>query len=113
MAYKNPETQRKYMKKYQKTHRASVRKACRDYTARKRQAILAFMGGKCVICGFDDWRALQVDHVNGGGTKEWARVNSPARFEMIKANPQNYQLLCANHNWIKKYERDETQRIKS
>ena len=26
--------------------------------------------GKCMICGFTDPRALQIDHVNGGGAKE-------------------------------------------
>lgn len=112
MAYKDPKKQARYMKHYQQTHRTSVRKACRDYNTRRRQELLDFMGGKCVRCGFDDARALQVDHVNGGGTKEWARVNSPARRAMIKANPGRYQLLCANCNWIKKHEKDETPRAK-
>ena len=37
---------------------------------KRRLKILKFLGNKCIKCGFNDWRALQVDHVNGGGRKE-------------------------------------------
>ena len=70
--------------------------------------MLTFLGGKCTICGFDDDRALQVDHINGGGCREWDGVSELQRLNMVKTNPQNYQLLCANHNAIKRVERNET-----
>ena len=28
-------------------------------------------------------------------------------LKSIRAKPENYQLLCANCNWIKRYENDE------
>lgn len=79
----------------------------KNHHKRFRTRILEFFGTRCSVCGFDDFRALQVDHVNGGGSKEWKGKSYGKRLAMIKANPQNYQLLCANHNWIKKYERGE------
>ena len=36
----------------------------------KRLLVLSKLGGKCCRCGFDDPRALQIDHVNGDGYKE-------------------------------------------
>jgi len=73
-----------------------------------RQMLLKAMGGKCVRCGFDDWRALQADHIHGGGGKERAVVtNRNAYYKTILANPDKYQLLCANCNWIKRYEKEE------
>jgi 5-methylcytosine-specific restriction endonuclease McrA len=83
---------------------------CRAKAAEKaqerRHAVLAAMGGECVRCGFDDWRALQIDHVNSGGTAEHQALgNGTTRFyAKVLANPDDYQLLCANCNTIKKWE---------
>ena len=74
----------------------------------KRAKMLAFLGGKCVKCKFKDVRALQIDHVNGGGTKEsklFPYIGS--RYKRIRQNPANYQLLCANCNAIKVFENEE------
>ena len=73
-----------------------------------RQAIIAALGGKCLHCGFEDWRALQVDHVNGFGRKDRARFANKSAFLLaIISNRDQYQLLCANCNWIKRYEQNE------
>lgn len=74
----------------------------------KRKEILELLGGKCCRCGFDDVRALQVDHVNGGGHQERKITTSVNKlFKDIKKIPEKYQLLCANCNWIKRYENKE------
>ena len=52
-----------------------------------------------------DVRCLQIDHVNGGGSKlltkspykEYKRIR-----DEIKSGSKDYQLLCANCNWIKR-----------
>lgn len=77
--------------------------------AEARQKVLEFLGCICIHCGFSDTRALQIDHVNGGGTKEWNRgaLAYDRKYEMVYATPQNYQILCANCNWIKRHENDE------
>jgi hypothetical protein len=72
------------------------------------------LGGCCVRCGYDiDQRALQIDHVHGGGTQERRRLKSTAAlYRKVLADTEgNYQLLCANCNQIKKHEQQEWGRV--
>ena len=74
-----------------------------------RKKIFALLGGeRCKKCGFDDYRALQIDHVKGGGRKqikENPKVTKPNVFyRVIVADVASYQVLCSNCNWIKRYE---------
>ena len=71
------------------------------------------MGGKCVMCGFADFRALQIDHVNGDGHIETKnKINNGDKYldrvvaSFIKKEGR-YQLLCANCNWIKRFNNKE------
>lgn len=73
-----------------------------QYRRKKRQEVLAFLGGICIWCGFSDPRALQIDHVNGGGSDEIARLGGDSGNKRVYANPEKYELLCANCNWIKR-----------
>lgn len=87
-------------------------KICSNIDSAKRQALrrreaLETMGGKCVECGFNDWRALQIDHVNGGGSQEFKKIGHRAAYKKAVKGDPNYQLLCANCNWIKRYENNE------
>lgn len=79
-----------------------------------RREILEFLGGAiCVKCGFDDWRALQIDHVHGGGLKEIRSFTSIRKYyDQIMANKSNYQVLCANCNRIKVHENKEWRKNK-
>ena len=84
----------------------------RMWRQRQRMAIITKLGGKCVRCGFTDWRALQVDHINGGGTKERRQAISMRRYykailASIEVQTGEYELLCANCNQIKRYEDGE------
>jgi exonuclease VII large subunit len=107
---------RKYKEENREKVLASVRKSCKKFRDRIRQAVIALFGGKCARCGFSDWRALQVDHINGGGTKERKSLqNNQALYKaMLAADPADinskYQLLCANCNQIKRYEEGEHRR---
>lgn len=79
-----------------------------------RERILELLGNKCVHCGFSDKRALQIDHVFGGGNQERKRFQSKSKIrfgvtiryykhvlQQIKNGSKDYQLLCANCNIIK------------
>lgn len=76
-----------------------------------REAVIAVMGGCCVRCGFSDPRALQIDHIYGGGAQE--RKSLMANAALYRAIVKDtidmscYQLLCANCNWIKRDENKE------
>jgi hypothetical protein len=88
----------------------SVSKANSIKINKKRLMCINVLGGKCSRCGFSDIRALQIDHVNGGGQKEIKKIGSYKMYQNIIENEdvrKNYQILCANCNWIKRYENKE------
>jgi len=67
---------------------------------------------KCRCCGFSDIRALQIDHIHGGGRKEVKEIGVYAIYlkildMSIEEARKEYQVLCANCNRIK-----ETEKIK-
>ena len=84
----------------------------RELQARHKQTIFDLLGGVCKHCGFSDSRALQIDHINGGGVKELNSIGNKRSYysrviRSIQAGEGKYQLLCANCNWIKRWEKDE------
>lgn len=72
----------------------------------QRDVVLTLLGGKCVRCGFDDFRALQIDHVKGNGCKHPISDYKLA-VRILRVIPAAYQILCANCNWIKRAENNE------
>lgn len=75
------------------------------YQAKIRAKVIEFMGGVCCKCGFDDPRALQIDHIMGNGNKDRAKTNWYSRYKKIlNGEDKSCQLLCANCNWIKRAE---------
>ena len=68
-----------------------------------KKRLFEFLGNKCAICGFSNIFALQLDHINGGGNRERKKLKSATSI-YLKAlkHPENYQILCANCNWIKR-----------
>lgn len=87
----------------------------RNYYRKWRQFIIENLGGKCQWpgCTWSDNRALCIDHVvedlkrddpfilKGHST---APVSRSYAYYIIE-HPEQYQLLCANHNQIKEYEK--------
>ena len=113
--------------KYDRRRRKSNRKPFREWTREKkdrsneRRRILNkrdkldlydFLGNKCFHCDFSDPRALQIDHVNGGGKKELVTAGNRGAYyrrvlRLLKEGSKEYQLLCANCNWIKRHNNNE------
>lgn len=88
----------------------------RDYLRKTRKMALEALGNKCQRCGFDDERALQIDHVNGGGSQERKFKTFQGSFNnnVIRSfmkGEDKYQILCANCNWIKRAENKEINRL--
>ena len=79
----------------------------KEYRRKLRDAVLNFLGGKCVKCGFSDPRALQIDHVNGGGIKDRNEGGITYYRKVLNDSVGKYQLLCANCNVIKRIENEE------
>lgn len=87
----------------------------REYLQKLRYSVLEILGGQCVQCGFSDKRALQIDHINGGGSIERKErgFNHSFHKHVLQSviNKENkYQLLCANCNWIKRFDNNETKK---
>ena len=80
-----------------------------------RQRIMEKLGGRCVRCGFDDWRALQIDYVRGGGRGDYGERlgrfggGMSYYYRVLHDETGKYQLLCANCNQIKRLEGKEAQ----
>jgi RNase P subunit RPR2 len=74
-----------------------------------RLAVMAYLGNKCVKCGFTDLRALQIDHVNGGGNIERKKISWYLIYKKILSGKYDseYQILCSNCNQIKRIEKKE------
>lgn len=72
--------------------------------------VIEILGGKCLFCGFTDIRALQIDHIDGKSINDRVmRTSTPTTYykKVIKDSGKNYQLLCANCNWIKRSKNGE------
>lgn len=67
----------------------------------------------CARCGFSDKRALQFDHLNGGGGRHRRSLPSGSAYyrSLLEMSPSEFrttfQVLCANCNVIKRDERQE------
>lgn len=104
------------MKKFWKNYIKYLDKKDYRYETRLHKMVIMKLGGKCVVCGFKDMRALQLDHINGGGVKEIKKIG---RFRMlsdimeldITVVMKKYQVLCANCNWIKRSENKEVRKM--
>jgi hypothetical protein len=59
--------------------------------------------------GCTDTEILHIDHINGGGHQERKAIKSPSVYykTILEDATDKYQLLCANCNWKKRYERGE------
>ena len=84
---------------------------------RLKSAVFQLLGRKCVRCNFEDMRALQIDHIHGKGYLHRKRIQGKAFYRHILENSirslSDYQILCANCNWIKRDEQNENRgRIK-
>jgi hypothetical protein len=71
--------------------------------------VLEACGGlRCARCGYDeDWRALQVDHVEGGGSRVRSEFSYQGAYydAIIEGDGEGLQVLCANCHQIVSYER--------
>jgi len=84
----------------------------------RREKAIAKLGGRCSsstcrwlndegTLGCTDPRLLQIDHKNGGGTQERAKLSYDKMLLRVLEHSEDYQLLCACCNWLKAHEQKE------
>jgi len=103
-------------RRYYKRDPAKVCINKKNYRDKLKNRLYSILGGsKCVRCGFSDVRALQFDHIKGGGRKDLLRFTNSCQMHLFYSNnpdeaKETLQVLCANCNWIKKNENKEFHR---
>lgn len=112
MPYKNVSDDKKWHSINAKKHPERYSESSLRWRKNTRTKILEKYGNKCSRCGFSDIRALQIDHVNGGGNKELNSLkiggSRGSYYKVVLGDTTGkYQILCANCNWIKRYENKE------
>lgn len=106
-------------KEYYKKNKDLIKKKSRDYckqnperysASRKRirrrimTEIFDRLGNKCELCGIEDKIILQIDHINGGGSKHLRRTACSIKgyykdiLESVRKQENKYRLLCGNCN---------------
>ena len=110
------EDKRKYERDYSKTekfknHRSEYYKKLIE---KIKLEIFELLGGQCINPygqhkePYIDIRALQIDHINGGGRQHRKQMGSTGKFyKYVLTHPEEFQLLCANCNQIKRKENNE------
>ena len=84
--------------------------------------ILEKLGNKCsnpydIDHGdfLDDKRCLQIDHIHGNGLEKKKGISTHYYLHLLGLSEDelktDYQLLCANCNWIKRVENNEVRTI--
>ena len=108
MAYKNKEDHKAYNDAYRQRNRESIRNKARLYRRDLKRIVLERYGISCTFCGYEDIRALQIDHINNNGAEERKALGGQNvsgwrfyQYLVAKGLPDGYQTLCANCNMIK------------
>jgi hypothetical protein len=80
--------------------------AKKDLYHERRRAAFQVLGGYVCSCGYDDPRALQIDHVDNQGyaRRKKGEAGEALYRKVIETKGEGFQVLCANCNWIKKAE---------
>ena len=107
---RDSETRKASQAKYREANREKLRAYNKNHSLQIKLKVLEYYGGKCVECGLDDFRALQIDHINDDGAEHRKSLGgqnfSGKMFYawIVKNNfPDDLQILCANHNQIKQW----------
>ena len=94
MPHKTLEARRKYSRTYKQRG---------NWRRQERLRLLNLFGGKCVHCGFSTLAALDFDHIHNDGNL--TRGRGSGILYQVKRDPQRFQVLCKNCNWLKELQR--------
>lgn len=109
------EKAKEWFQKNKDKHRNYQRAWSKDKLEGIKEKIFDKLGHSCSRCGFEDKRALCIDHINGGGYKELKSGLSVFSYykKVLSDTDNTYQILCHNCNWIKRHENNEVRKPES
>jgi hypothetical protein len=98
-----------YQSRWAKNNKEAVNRISKKVRQKVKWEVFTHYGGnppKCKCCGEKIYRFLQLDHINGGGTKERIKYGAGSPLYGVlrkKKYPKGYQILCANCNYAKRF----------
>ena len=107
---KNKERLRPYkaanMRRYRAENPEKYRKQSREAKAKLKNAVFDMYGRECSECGFEDIRALTLDHIENNGAEERKELGERGVYLRAteKYRPNEYRILCMNCQFIKRVE---------
>lgn len=104
----NRERRKAYCREYYRKNRAAMDARMERWRSGKRLEFIAQLGGKCVHCGEKNPIVLDFDHIHNDGAEHRRNTGGVAIVRYLSkhgVNPEQFQLLCKNCNWIKEYKR--------
>jgi hypothetical protein len=115
----NKEKIKDQTKLYYNTNKGEISIQKKIYREKIKLRAFEVLGGarcsnpKCLVPGgCSDIRTLQIDHKHGGGYKEITEISTRGIYWKIINDPEKakneYQVLCANCNWIKRHVNHES-----
>lgn len=111
---------------YYKNNREQILTHNKEYSTKhllelKIKVLTHYGNGKCacVRCGFNDLRALSIDHIYGGGNKHRKEINLGSggglnfyKWLINNNYPEGFRTLCWNCQIIAEYEKRDLKRNK-
>ena len=101
----NPITLQKMRESSNRSHARHRQVRNQRVTERNRQLrieIIMNLGGKCACCGETEMKFLCLDHIKGGGRREYSKVTGPLTlYRQVKKEgfpKDKYRVLCWNCN---------------
>ena len=83
------------------------------YAKDRRSRVLRFLANDrepcCIQCGYKDERALVFDHIHNDGHRD--RKTGWSLLNQILDEPERFQILCHNCNYLKELENRSRQSV--
>ncbi len=108
-----------HKKEYYLENQSEKKRKAREYNLRRKLEVINHYSGDsliCAWCGFNDIRALSIDHINGGGEGHRRLIGITAGndfYQWLRNNnfPDGYQVLCMNCQAIKRITNNEHYKV--
>ncbi len=107
---KNKDRIKKNSMKWKKKNRKIVNKQTTERRAKTINILFDFLGRQCVFCGFDNVKALCLDHIDNNGSENRKKFkHSTLEYSYYSKHLDEVgnmlQVLCYNCNMIKEIDR--------
>jgi len=92
------------MRQYRDERPEHYKKKSREAKHRLREKIFDMYGRSCTLCGFNDVRALTLDHIQNNGAEERRLLGERGVYRKAtkQYSPDEYRIICMNCQFIQR-----------